>query len=103
VGISYEAALLYCEYLKEALNKNKVFKNNEVDEVRLPTRAEWIRAARGDHHLAPYHWGGYYLRNAKGCILANFNAVGSEQITFDREKNEYVLVDKTKRYVWECC
>ena len=97
VGISYEAALLYCEFLKEALNKNNVFKQNEVVEVRLPSRAEWIRAARAGRKNVPYHWGGYYLRNAKGCILANFNAMGSEQITFDRAKGEYVIVDREKR------
>ena len=29
-------------------------------------------AARGGKELAPFPWGGYYLRNAKGCLLANF-------------------------------
>jgi gliding motility-associated lipoprotein GldK len=38
----------------------------------LPTEHEWEYAARGGHDLAPYPWGGYYTRNAKGCLLANF-------------------------------
>ncbi len=29
-------------------------------------------ASRGGREQSPYPWGGYYLRNKKGCLLANF-------------------------------
>ena len=43
-----------------------------TEEFRLPIEAEWEWAARAGHERASYPWGSYYVRNAKGCPLANF-------------------------------
>jgi len=71
VGIDWKKANAFTHW------RSKFWDDNRPDEVhteafRLPTEYEWEYAARGGHDMAPYPWGGYYVRNAKGCLLANF-------------------------------
>ncbi len=73
VNISHEAALLYCEWLTENSKEKNI-------NYRLPSRIEWIYAARGGLDIAEYAWGGPYLRNKKGEYMCNFRMIGDEFI-----------------------
>ena len=71
VGVNWRMANAFSFWRTNLWNMYRIDEPNSED-FRLPTEHEWEYAARGGHDLAPYPWGGYYLRNAKGCLLANF-------------------------------
>ena len=73
VGISWKQATAFCEWRSMYLNAYLESKKRmQESDFRLPTEAEWEFAARGGRSQVPYPWGGPYLRNKKGCLLANF-------------------------------
>lgn len=73
VGVSWKQATAFCEWRTNYLNSFLESKKRIAEsDFRLPTEAEWEYAARGGRSQAPFPWGGYYLRNKKGCLLANF-------------------------------
>ncbi len=94
VNVSRKAAELYCEWLTEKWAKRTDTKEKLV--FRLPTKTEWMYAARGGHDLSPFPWGGYYVRNNKGCYLANFKHVDESRIKYNRKTEEYEIVGKSK-------
>ena len=73
VGVNWKQATAFCEWRTEYLNSYLESKKRSPEsDFRLPTEAQWEYAARGGRSQSPFPWGGYYLRNKKGCLLANF-------------------------------
>ncbi len=71
LNISFEAAQLYCNWLTEN-DKSKNYK------YRLPTKEEWVYAAKGGIEQCLYSWGGPYLKGKKGQFLCNYKCNDEE-------------------------
>lgn len=73
VGVNWMQANAFCAWRTKLWNDKKGETGELMsEEFRLPFEHEWEYAARGGKEHAPYPWGGPYVRNRKGCLLANF-------------------------------
>ncbi|MEO8942983.1 MAG: SUMF1/EgtB/PvdO family nonheme iron enzyme [Ginsengibacter sp.] len=73
VGVNWKQATAFCEWRTQYLNSYLAGKKRSAEtNFHLPTEAQWEYAARGGRSQSPFPWGGPYLRNRKGCLLANF-------------------------------
>jgi gliding motility-associated lipoprotein GldK len=81
VGVTWGQAVAFNAWRTQIMNEWKE-KNGAtyIQKFRLPSEAEWEYAARGGRDLAPYPWGGPYIRNEVGCILANFKPMRGDYV-----------------------
>ncbi len=86
VNVSQPAAVAYCTWLEGKLNA--MAPEGTYYKVRLPSHVEWVRAAQGVHGNTPYAWGGPYLRNNKGCYLANFRVSRGDTLTVAAQEHD---------------
>jgi len=73
VGVSWKQADAFCNWRTLYLNSYLISKGRtQESDFRLPTEAQWEYAARAGRSQSMFPWGNYYLRNKKGCLMANF-------------------------------
>ena len=73
VGVNWKMANAFCQWRTHYLNSWLDSKKRvQESDFRLPTEAQWEYAARGGRSQSMFPWGNHYLRNKKGCLLANF-------------------------------
>lgn len=96
VNITKEGAEMYCKWLSAELRKfvgEK--KEGNYNDVRLPQRVEWVKAASVEGKQLPYPWNGPYVRNSKGLFQANFTRAKDDTLTGYQETEQYAGNDIT--------
>jgi formylglycine-generating enzyme len=88
VGVSYEAAKQYCNWLTKQYHQNPNRKF-ELVEFRLLTKTEWIFAANKGDTTRTYPWGSGYIKNNRKADLCNYRHV---DIQYDSAAKKYIEI-----------
>ena len=91
VGVSYDAAKQYCNWLTQQYNQNPKRKFEQV-EFRLLTKAEWIFAANKGDTTRTYPWGSGYIQNNRKADLCNYRHI---DLRYDSVAKKYIELPDT--------
>lgn len=95
VNISREGAELYCKWLSEEVRKYVGDENEgKYNDVRLPLRVEWVKAASNEGKQLPFPWNGPYIRTSTGAFQGNF--VWGKMDSTTAKSQTYYTLDTTK-------
>lgn len=94
VNISHEASVLFCKWLTDSYNSMSSRKKKHQNVLfQLPTEIQWENLASSGKANMKYPWGGPYMRNAKGCYLANIKTSSDKSSQSTAEKCESATED----------
>ena len=76
---------MWCKWLSEEVRKYVGDeKQAQYNDVRLPLRVEWVKAASNEGKQLPYPWNGPYIRNSDGFYQGNFvHGKADSTVVFD--------------------
>ena len=91
VGVSYESALKYCNWLTESYNQSHRRKYKKVF-FKLLTKDEWTFAANKGDTSKVYTWGSGYIQNNRKQDLCNYRLIDYK---YDSATKKYLEIEKT--------
>ena len=94
VGISYEAANAFCQWLTNQYNQNPNRKFKKI-QFQLPTKADWQFAANKGDSTKMYTWGTGFVQNNRKQWLANFTHTRFEYDSIQKKYIELPPSDQT--------
>jgi formylglycine-generating enzyme required for sulfatase activity len=96
VNLTRQQAEKYCEWLTQIWRN---YTKNQSIVVRLPKRAEFLRASNGSSLDRPYAWNSPYIRTEKGKMMANFLQIDGGCISRDTLTGKLILATNAFDYI----